>query len=209
MAAQIPQEQPQTQPTTPPMVPPVKPKKNIVLTVALILLFLIMAAALGYLGYQNYQLRLQISNLSSNTTQLLPTPTASPATNSGTVSNWKTYKNSDLSFEYPESWTLNGFQLQGNSPNIVVNIVTKGSTLMNECMKKDSIEDKGGFVVKRFSRVTTGEMCSTSDGTPREIWIIPSETSYSPGISFRYSENDSKKAEEIFTKLVSTFKFVN
>lgn len=47
--------------------PFIKPKKNRLLTIFQILLFLLMAGAITFLGYQNYQLRKQISQI-----QILP-----------------------------------------------------------------------------------------------------------------------------------------
>ena len=100
-------------------------------------------------------------------------------------------------------------RLTGENPNIVIYIATKESTLMNECMKLDATEKRNGFIVKKFSRVTTGEMCATNDPSPREIWIVPTEDDYSPGLSYSYTTKGSPETENIFDQILSTFKFTN
>ena len=123
------------------------------------------------------------------------------------TANWKTYKDQSISFKYPQEWSLSGYLIISNSPKIRLAVTPKESTLMNECMEMTSTETKNSVFIKRFKRVTTGAMCETSDSTPQEIWVIPSATSYSPGISYRYSSTESAQAEPIFDQILSTFRF--
>ena len=132
-----------------------------------------------------------------------PTPTTDP------TANWKIYTNNELSFKYPPSWTAETHRIIANNPNIVIYIATGGSTLMNECMKLEKIEKKDNLVIKKFAGITAGEMCSTNDVNSREIWIIPSENAYSPGISYNYSTKDNPQAEDLFDLILSTFKFLD
>ena len=78
--------------------PTTKPKSNAFLIITLVLLFILMAAGIGYLGYQNYQLRREISNLQAEES----TPETSD------VSQWRTYTNDVYGYklEYPPDWTL-------------------------------------------------------------------------------------------------------
>ncbi|OGG12018.1 hypothetical protein A2Z00_03215 [Candidatus Gottesmanbacteria bacterium RBG_13_45_10] len=123
--------------------------------------------------------------------------------------NWKTYTSSDLSFKYPPEWTLEGMVISSSSPKIRIVAVPKTETLMNECMQLTGTENTLGLTVKKFVRVTKGEACATGDTTPRENWVIPSATAYAPGISFEYSETQATAAGELFTQILSTFKFLN
>jgi len=125
------------------------------------------------------------------------------------TANWKTYTNNELSFKYPPSWTAETHRIIANNPNIVIYIAAGGSTLMNECMKLEKIEKKDNLVIKKFAGITAGEMCSTNDVNSREIWIIPSENAYSPGISYNYSTKDNPQAEDLFDLILSTFKFLD
>jgi len=137
--------------------------------------------------------------------ETLEIPTATPTPNP--TADWETYENNDFSFKYPQSWTVESHRITGTNPNVIISIVGKDSTLMNECMKLYETKRNNNLVIKKFSRVATGEMCATNDSSQREIWIIPSEESYSPGISYTYSTKDNPEAEEIFNLLLSTFKF--
>lgn len=144
-------------------------------------------------------------------TSQTPSPTtsaSSPVPNgTGETANWKTYTNKDLSFKYPSDWSVDDTVITATSPRVKIVIVSEDSTLMNECMEKIAEEIKNSLVVKKFARVITGAMCSTSDSTPREIWIVPSKDAYSPGISYGYSATESQQAEEIFDQILSTFRF--
>jgi len=131
------------------------------------------------------------------------TPTPDP------TAEWKTYENRDLSFKYPSAQTIEPYRIIGVDPNFIIYIASEDSPLTNECMKLDEIEKKNNLVIKKFSRVTTGEMCSTNDSNPREIWVVPTEKDYSPGISYTYSAKDNPEAEEIFDLILSTFKFLD
>jgi hypothetical protein len=87
------------------------PKKSIIVFPTVILLVIISIIA-GYLLYQNYQLRTQISRLVAQ----IPTPTAEPtpfATLGPTATpdvtaNWKTYTNIKYGYQlrYPNDWSV-------------------------------------------------------------------------------------------------------
>jgi hypothetical protein len=137
-----------------------------------------------------------------------PTPTQTPTSTPDPTADWKTYKNSELSFKYPQDWTTEEIRIIGTNPEVIISVATKDSSLMTECMKLDTTEKESKFVIKKFSRITTGEMCSTSDSSPREIWVVPTEDDYSPGISYRYTSKDNPEAENILNQILSTFEFI-
>jgi hypothetical protein len=215
MTAQIPQEQPQTQPTTPPVeVPPVKPKKNIVLTGALILLFLIMAAALGYLGYQNYQLKKQISTLQSKESA------SSSGDNQQLTNNWKSYRGSRYSFKYPENWVLENEGAKSE------NISLKSSDNSVSLMLSQDIQgwggtctevvDEGKIVVdgRQLSKTTTQpksdpELCGLQvDKNEITIFLtLQTKDNSADILSYTYKKSNSE-AESLFQNIISTFKFV-
>ncbi len=194
-------------------IPNPKPKFSLILTGILLL-------ALGGVG--GFLLGRQSLQPKSTTTtaQVTPLPSKAPGeeriteTPSATptldpTAEWKTYENRDLSFKYPSAQTIEPYRIIGVDPNFIIYIASEDSPLMNECMKLDEIEKKNNLVIKKFSRVTTGEMCSTNDSNPREIWVVPTEEDYSPGISYTYSAKDNPEAEEIFDLILSTFKFLD
>lgn len=142
----------------------------------------------------------------TNMDQILSTFKFGGTTNSDN-SNWKTYTNKALSFKYPANWITNGpFVLTGTSPSIRI-AVSENSTLMNECMQETSVENKTGFVLRKFKRVVTGEACSGGDASELETWVVKSADSFGPGIIITYSANDSALANPIINNILSTFKF--
>jgi len=200
-------------------------KKNTLIIVLLVILALITSGIAGYAFYQNYQLKKQITQLREHTLEEpttskqlspfpesnIPTGTESTPTTNPTE-NWKTYSNNDLFFKYPPSWNVqkqhNNRIVSANS-KIIINVATTDTTLMNECMKLDKVEDRNTFVIKHFSGATTGEMCSANNFTSREKWIIPNKNAYSPGISYSYTTDESPEAERVFNLILSTFKFID
>lgn len=170
----------------------------------IILVIIVAAVALG--GY------LLWSNYSNNKTKVAPTkqtaqvsPTPNEIANSLTI----TYTNKDLVFKYPYTWNISGSTLTSGSPKIKLVAVPKGGSLVNECMQKISEETKYGLVVERFTRITTGQMCSGFDSITKEIWVVPTKGVYSPGISYVYSASENKQAESIFDQILYTFKFLD
>lgn len=77
-----------------------QPKPNNSLLLLMGALILILLASTGFLTFQNYQLRKEISQLESSPS---PTPTPDP------TANWKTYSNEayKYSFKYPPLWKIN------------------------------------------------------------------------------------------------------
>lgn len=161
--------------------------KNIKTPSILTLLLLLTFVTSGYLAFQNYQLKQQITQ---------------------PVTNWKTFSNDELSFKYPANWTLQNNRIIGTSPNVVISIATKNSTLMNECMQLKGVGISPGQVVKKYISATIGEMCQGPDPDIVELWIVPTEEAYSPGINYRYSTKDNPAAENIYNQIHSTFKFI-
>lgn len=177
--------------------------------IAPILIVLLIAAAVG--GYLIYQKQTKPSIVPQSVTQSSPSPVASSvATSSAETTNWKTYKDNNLSFKYPSEWSTSTRSIiTANSPKIRLSVIPNDSTLMNECMEEKSTETKNALVVKKFKRVTVGAMCATSDSTAREIWIMKHETIYAPGVSYVYSSTESLQAETIFDQILSTLKFID
>lgn len=165
--------------------------------------------AFGFWVYQEKIVKKRVPLPSLSLTPSLPSPITAPSPESTIPPDWKTYSNNELSFKHPPDWITEINRIIATSLDIVIYIVTKDSTLMNECMKLDTTEKKNGFVIKKFSRVTTGAMCSTNDSSRREIWVVPTENDYSPGINYSYTVKDNPQAKNIFNQILSTFKFTN
>lgn len=130
------------------------------------------------------------------------------------TANWKTYANKGVYFKYPSDWNISPYTddsvITSSSPKIKLAMVPKTGTLMNECMREISEQIiRDGLAIKKFTSVTSGAMCSVTDPTLREIWVVPGKSSYSPGISYQYSATESAQAEEIFNQILSTFKFTD
>jgi len=214
MEENIPQPEKEFSPSPSQTIPDSKSKFSLILVGVLLL-------ALGgvggfLLGRQSLQPKstttAQVTPLPSETPveeKTVETPPTTPTPTPDPTAEWKTYENRDLSFKYPSAQTIEPYRIIGVDPNFIIYIASEDSPLTNECMKLDEIEKKNNLVIKKFSRVTTGEMCSTNDSNPREIWVVPTEKDYSPGISYTYSAKDNPEAEEIFDLILSTFKFLD
>jgi hypothetical protein len=75
-------------------------------------------------------------------------------------------------------------------------------------MEETSAETKNNLAVRKFSRVTTGVMCNTTDSTPREIWVTKTRGSSAPGMSLEYSSTESPQTEKLFGQILGTFRFL-
>jgi hypothetical protein len=168
-------------------------------------LVLLVAVAIG-----GYWLGIQKAISTAKSLQPTPLPTkaviATPTTDP--TAGWKTYRSADLSFKYPSTWKLTNNQIEGENPKIKISIVDRDSTLMNECMEETSAETKNNLAVRKFSRVTTGVMCNTTDSTPREIWVTKTRGSSAPGMSLEYSSTESPQTEKLFGQILGTFRFL-
>jgi hypothetical protein len=90
------------------------PKPKSWLVVGLAVLVLLLLGTTGYLAYQNYQLKQEVTQKKPTPTPLpeitkqpeisSPTPTIDPTT------NWETYEYPDLKFKikFPQGWTKRG-----------------------------------------------------------------------------------------------------
>jgi hypothetical protein len=138
-----------------------------------------------------------------------PSPAATPIPTTSPTANWKTYVSSDMTFQYPPDWTIDGNLIATKSPKITLTVVPKNATLTNECMQQVGAMTMTEYVVKKFIRITTGEACATGDANPRDIWVVPTSTATSPGLSFLYSATEASRAGQLFTQILSTFKFLH
>jgi hypothetical protein len=193
--------------------PPVLPKKrglgNIFIGIGFLLTFM-----LG-IGFNKYHVASYVSAVHlpkfvtvTETPKPSPVPKATPSPTVSPTTGWKTFISSDLTFQYPSDWTVNGNLIATSSPKIKLVVVPKSSTLINDCMQQVGAMTLPDYIVKKFIRITAGEACATGDATPRELWVVPTEIAKTPGISFSYSATEATQAGQLFTQLLTTFKFL-
>ncbi len=120
---------------------------------------------------------------------------------------WKVYNGNGMEFMYPPEFKYDGRYIIFESPKIMIYSSPRMSDLLDECMKETSVEDRGNFIIKRFTGVTSGEICERTESTRREILVLPSTDIYAPGMSFWYFSTEGQQAELIFEQILSTFKF--
>ncbi|MFA6571602.1 MAG: hypothetical protein WCT77_10255 [Bacteroidota bacterium] len=104
-----PQSIPPTAPQAP-IQPPVPEKSS---SPILLLLILALVGVTSYFGYQNWQLKQQISKVPPT-----PTPLIAPTTIPDPTANWKTYTNEELklTFKLPQELTTPGVFLRTQTP---------------------------------------------------------------------------------------------
>lgn len=94
------QAQSESAPTQPTSVSPIPVKQNNKsLIIAFVLVFLLMASGLVYLGYQNYQLQKRLDQLLGQQISPSPTPTTGSPSPTQTTYTYKTF-----SLSYPQTW---------------------------------------------------------------------------------------------------------
>lgn len=127
------------------------------------------------------------------------------------TAGWKTYTNGELTFKYPAEWVVasNNLSITGANPKVTLYVAKKDSTLMNECMKRSTVISTEEYVLVKFTAVTGIPACSDENASSRDAWVVQSEESYAPGISYMYSTTDNPEAEVILGKILSTFKFTD
>ena len=158
----------------------------------------------------------QVSTAGKTTVAPQPSlsPVPSPASSADVTANWKVYTNNEIYFKYPPDSMLGKKRvwITGVNPDFTIQVATKGSVLSHsECLKKDSVEKKNGLVLVKYSGFyeDNSPLCGSSDSGLREIRVLPTEDSFSPGIAYFYSAEDSQEAEKIFNQILATFKFLD
>lgn len=180
----------------------------------ILIIILAIIGIVGYLGYKAYW-NLGKGTKTGGSTVSISTPVS-------TV-NWKTYTNEDLSFQYPADWLKSGIVISPDMPGVphndsypymYLNVFGKGSTLksnaitFNGCMEEISVQATNGVFVKKFKPIAIG-LCKDGNQTFRLMWIVPSATTYGPGVTINYYESDAEQVEQIVAQILSTFKFTN
>lgn len=136
-------------------------------------------------------------------------PSKTPITISSPASSLYTYSTNELFFRYPASWIRSESNLvMSGEQGIRIVVIEKGSSFVNECMQLDSTENVNNIEIKRFSRVVFGEMCTSTDTSPREIWVNRSGFE-GPGIIYYYSSSSATQAEPYFNQILSTFQILD
>jgi len=207
--------------------PAVQPPKNTWKIVALVIIGILVLAGAAWGGYYWWQNRSGSPTACTQEAKLCPDGSYTSRTGpncefaacpsvllsttatSYDTANWKIFTNTDLSFKYPQSWSIANNIITAISPKIRMTVITSDGALMAECMQEISTETMNNLFIKKLSRIASGEMCSASDLTPREIWIMKSSTTYAPGIDYEYSSTEESQAEAIFNQILSTFKFTD
>jgi hypothetical protein len=151
-----------------------------------------------------------VSAQPSSSPIVIPTakPTVKPTTDP-TV-NWKTYKNPDFSFKYPSGWALGqGTAIVSDVAGAGITVFTKDMPMYNECMKLDKTDTVNGKMVKYYSYIYSGEMCSNqADIGNYEVWVTKAGgDGFQPGIIYMYNTTIFPKSFSIFQQILSTFKF--
>ena len=143
-----------------------------------------------------------------------PTPDETVYTEASRSANWKTYNSIGYTFKYPANWNISGTVITSTSPKVKIVAVPKDGTLMNKCMQEQSslqVKERPDFeeylAIKKFTTMTTGEMCSGFNPDLKQIWVVPTKDSYGPGIIYEYSSKESDQPEKIFDQILATFKF--
>lgn len=188
-------------------------KSKLPLVAILIVVILLIATGGVYAGMQLKEKQL----VEKSFLEVAPTTVAEPslaptlAPDVDETADWKIFSDNNLIFKYPPTWTMTiaGKRIEGINPVVIIDIADKEIGLMNECMQVTSTSNINEVTVKRFSQVKTGEMCSSDIQLSKEIWVVSNEKDNASGISFRYSDADQTMANEIFNKILSTFKFID
>ncbi len=199
-------------------------KSNFIIILLSVLLFISLAIA-GFFAFQTQKLVNELTVLRSEPTPIAtaettvepivtnsPVSVSSPiATTPSQIPGWNFFTNNSFTFQYPSGWKIG----QGNTV-IVSDTVGAGitifndSSMMNECMKVDKTDTISGKMVKYYSYIYSGEMCTDKNQLGNyQVWITKAGgEGYGPGVIYSYNTTSYPKSFEIFKQILSTFKFI-
>jgi hypothetical protein len=198
------------------LIKPLEPSKNKggnFLIILLSILLIISSLIAGLFAYQTQKLVKEISKL-----QITPTPAAStkPSPTIDPTLDWKTYTKDQISFKYPNEWTISEQQNQTSMENkegAKITIKWNDTTTNKPCTSDaqtvaeilviDSQLGQTGYCVRRL--VTEIETINTAkEGPiPDSISSIKIESTTGSGHSPSFTKN-----ETIIKQILSTFKFI-
>lgn len=176
------------------------------LPIILIIITVLSLATSVYFVYQNYLINQRVSQTQEPT----PSPTAE------STANWKTYTlekdepnvETAFSFKYPPDWEQqNNYTLQSNDSLITLEIALSGRGF--QCAEKTSTENKKisgeQVTIDYWEAGATNEYCPESE----KRYIVMRLPIINPeaAIFFYYEDSNADTAEEVFSKILSTFKF--
>lgn len=143
---------------------------------------------------------------------LTPISISTPSPTPDTTVGWNMYDDNDMSFKYPQEWTLTSEKLiESSSPSAKLQVFEKDDAMSTKCMKEDDVQTLSGLLVKKYSASqTTGTCSSVVTGDEKEIWVVrESGNGYGPGIILSYSMSDTTEIEKIFDQILLTFEFMS
>ncbi|MCX6793645.1 MAG: hypothetical protein NTY06_00905 [Candidatus Gottesmanbacteria bacterium] len=205
---------PQPPPTQPIMSTPAKPKSSL-LTGFIVIILLLFLGAVGFLVYQNRQLKQQISHV-----QPTPTPLITPITTPDPTANWKTFTLNEIIFRYPPNWTNQeyvqtpfGAEIKSNDGTqriVVLSGINKGHTTA------DLSEFINSLIANGANRLTlNGSEASESKITYQgskisTVYVTSKDKTSQYSITLQAPEAYSdQQIDELLSKILSTFKFTN
>lgn len=204
-------------PTIPPQpVAPISTKqKNPLLTIIVIIILFLSLGAVGFLMYQNQQLKQQIAILTK------PIPSPIPTTIPDEADNWKTYNNNkyNFSFKYPSQWIVeevNDKFLYLNNKKIDNSVTQTNQVFFTLSINTE--KEEATWLRNRLNEVSNSNIETINNIK----YIITDLRSHSiGGYSFIHAETVDKNDvvyrfglsdenyERYFAKILSTFKFTN
>lgn len=179
--------------------------KNKIAKIAMILLLFSVFLAVLYFAKEYF---LNPKPESTPTPISISTPSPTP----DETAMWKIYSDNNLSFKYPQEWTLTSEKLiESSSPSAKLRIFGESNAMSNKCMEEDSTQTQDGLLIIKYSANKTVTTCSSVvTGEEKEIWIIKEDKEgYGPGIILSYSMSDSIEIEKIFDQILLTFEFMS
>lgn len=200
------------------------PKKSIIVFPTVILLVIISIIA-GYLLYQNYQLRTQISQLVAQ----IPTPTAEPtpfATLGPTATpdvtaDWKTYTDpkGKYSFKYPTDWTVSKDVGLLNDPTMkfILDLQAKDTTLSaqdwanaNVCTKFATPTDQNGCTTYVFGPINNSiQFTFLAHYGAMHTVFKNGNTIFDVTVNAREPNPNFEDIKGVYDQILSTFKFTD
>ncbi len=181
---------------------------NNVTVISMAVFVLLSLSAVGFLYYQNQQLKKMLTNYNAPVVSPTPSPTSTstPAFAINPKTGWKIDSRiSDFTFEFPSDW----IEQKDKS------LQSDDTTMSLSIAERQGIEYY--FKVTSKTRIINGikmnlEYYSGADkngdiGSKRLIFVAIPKTKNNLAIYFTYDSSNQKVAESIFDQILSTFQF--
>ncbi len=199
---------------------PVVPKKKFStnsLIVVLLLLVLALLLAIGFLAYQNFQLRKQLT-ATIPIASIFPTPSSTP----DVTVNWKTFTFDKILFKYPTDWkdpeyiqtsSVQSAEIKNNDNTqriMVLSGINKGYTKEDLSKYINSLIESGAKKLTLDNSEAAESRVTYQGFKITTVYVTSQDKTFQYSITLQVPEAyPDQEIDKLLNQIFSTFKFSN